>query len=213
MDRIYLHPLPVRIWHWANAVTCVLLFLTGIQIRYVGSVDVMPFRIAVGIHNWAGFVLIANFFLWLGFYLSSNRIKVYHTELNPKKFFLACFRQMMYYSYGIIRQDPEPFHPTPLNKFNALQAMTYQILMFLVISVQAFTGILLWDLTRFSGTVTLLGGVRVIDTVHVLIFIFFAAFIPAHAYLGMLGRTSLQHYKEMVTGYAEKERENADATK
>jgi thiosulfate reductase cytochrome b subunit len=212
MDRVYLHPLPVRIWHWINAAACVLLFLTGIQIRYVGIVDVMPFRIAVGIHNWTGFVLIANFFLWLGFYLSSNRIKVYHTELNPNKFFLACFRQMMYYGYGIIRQDPEPFHPTAFNKFNALQAMTYQMLMFLVIPVQAFTGILLWDLTRFSGTVTLLGGVRVVDTVHVLIFIFFAAFIPAHAYLGTLGRTSLQHYKEMVTGYAEEEK-SADATK
>ncbi len=211
MARVYLHPLPVRIWHWINAAACVVLFLTGIQLRYVGIVDVVSFRTAVAIHNWTGFVLIANFFLWLGFYLISNRIRVYHTELNPEKFFLACFRQMMYYSYGIIRQDPEPFHPTPFNKFNALQAMTYQLLMLLVMPVQAITGILLWDLTRFSGTVTLVGGVRVVDTVHVLIFIFFAAYLPAHAYLGTLGRTSLQHYKEMVTGYAEEDDEEIAA--
>ena len=44
MQRIYLHPLPVRIWHWINAVTCVLLFLTGVQIRYVGLIDVISFR-------------------------------------------------------------------------------------------------------------------------------------------------------------------------
>ncbi len=96
MHRIYLHPLPVRIWHWINAVACVVLFLSGIQIRYIGTVDVVPFRIAVEIHNWTGFVLIADFFLWLGFYLISNRIKVYHTELNPTTFFMACFRMMMY---------------------------------------------------------------------------------------------------------------------
>ncbi len=211
MQRIYLHPLPVRIWHWVNAVACVILFLTGIQIRYIGTIDVVPFRIAVQIHNWTGFVLIADFFLWLSFYLISNRIKVYHSELNPTKYFLACFRMMMYYSYGIIRQDPEPFRPTAFNKFNALQAMTYQIVMLLVIPIQAIPGILLWDLTRFAGTVTLLGGVRVVDTVHVLIFIFFAGYLPAHAYLGTLGRTSMQHYKEMFTGYEEEEADSADA--
>ncbi|HEY1588928.1 MAG TPA: cytochrome b/b6 domain-containing protein, partial [Rhodanobacter sp.] len=66
MHRIYLHPLPVRIWHWINAATCVLLFLTGIQIRYVGLVNVVSFHVAVTAHSWLGFVLIANFFLWLG---------------------------------------------------------------------------------------------------------------------------------------------------
>jgi thiosulfate reductase cytochrome b subunit len=87
MRRIYLHPLPVRIWHWINAGACVMLFLTGVQIRYVGLINAVPFRIAVAVHNWTGFVLIANFFLWLGFYLSSDRIKVYHAELNPVKYF------------------------------------------------------------------------------------------------------------------------------
>jgi thiosulfate reductase cytochrome b subunit len=64
---------------------------------------------------------------------------------------------------------------------------------------------------RFSGPVNLLGGVRVVDTVHVLIFIFFAFYIPAHAYLGTLGRTPGQHYKEMFTGYEEAEEESTDA--
>jgi thiosulfate reductase cytochrome b subunit len=47
--------------------------------------------------------------------------------------------------------------------------------------------------------------------VHVLIFIFFAFYIPAHAYLGTLGRTPGTHYKEMFNGYEEAEEEPADA--
>ena len=87
MHRIYINPLPVRIWHWINAVSCVMLALSGIQIRYVGLIDVVPFRIAVTVHNWFGFVVVANFFLWLLFYLFSDRIRVYHPELYPIKLF------------------------------------------------------------------------------------------------------------------------------
>lgn len=65
MHRLYVHPLPVRIWHWTNALGFILMILTGIQIRYIGTVNVMPFKAAVDWHNWIGLVLIANFFIWL----------------------------------------------------------------------------------------------------------------------------------------------------
>jgi thiosulfate reductase cytochrome b subunit len=211
MQRIYLHPLPVRIWHWINAATCVMLFLTGVQIRYVGLVDVISFRLAVILHGWMGFVLIADFFLWLGYYLCSDRIRTYHAELNPAKYLLGTLRQTLYYSYGIFKGLPNPFRPSVYRKFNPLQAITYQILMLLLLPIQCITGLLLWNLVGFSRMVTFLGGVRVVDTVHVLIFIFFAFYIPAHAYLGTLGRTAAQHYKEMFTGYEEAEEESADA--
>ena len=189
MHRIYIHPLPVRIWHWINAVTCVMLVLTGMQIRYVGLINVVPFRIAVMVHNWLGFVLIANFFVWFGFYLFSDRIKVYHPDLDPVKFFRGSMRQALYYGYGIFKGAPKPFHVSIYRKFNPLQAMTYQIIMLLLLPIQFFTGILLWNLTRFAGVVALLGGVRVVDTVHVLIFIVFVFYIPFHVYLGTLGHT------------------------
>ena len=48
-----------------------------------------------------------------------------------------------------------------------------------------------------------LGGVRLVSTVHVMIFIFFASFILIHVYLGSLGHTASAHFKAMVTGYEE----------
>ena len=50
--------------------------------------------------------------------------------------------------------------------------------------MQFYTGILLWDVKRFSAQVDFFGGVRVIDTVHVLIFIAFVFYILVHVYLG-----------------------------
>ena len=97
MQRLYIHPLTVRIWHWINAVGMVLMILTGLQMRYVGLIDVAPFRTAVIVHNWTGLVLIANFLVWLVFYLFSDRIKAYHAELNPRKHFLGSLRQIYYY--------------------------------------------------------------------------------------------------------------------
>jgi len=69
MQRIYVHPLPVRIWHWINALGFVALIVTGVQIRYADMVGLMSFKNAVHLHNWTGFVLVANFFVWLLFYL------------------------------------------------------------------------------------------------------------------------------------------------
>jgi thiosulfate reductase cytochrome b subunit len=211
MHRLYIHPLPVRLWHWTNAVGFVLMILSGLQIRYVGLIDLVSFRTAVTVHNSVGFVLIANFFLWLVYYLLSDRIKVYHPELSPRKHFVGSFRQVYYYGYGIFKGDPNPFHVSIYSKFNPLQSMTYQVIMMLLVPVQFYTGILMWDVKRFSAQVDFFGGVRVIDTVHVLIFITFVFYLLVHVYLGTLGHTRTTHFKAMLTGYEDVEEQPAGA--
>jgi thiosulfate reductase cytochrome b subunit len=205
MQKLYIHPLPVRIWHWINAIGFVTLIATGVQIRYVGQIDFMSFKTAVVVHSWCGFFLTANFFIWLTFYLFSDKIKVYHPELSPTKYFRATFKQMQFYGYGIFRGDPNPHHVSAYRKFNPLQSNMYQIIMMVLVPVQFFTGILLWDIARFSSIVELFGGLRVVDTVHMLIFIFFSGFIIVHIYLASLGHTPTAHFEAMITGYEEVE--------
>jgi thiosulfate reductase cytochrome b subunit len=205
MTRVYIHPLPVRVWHWLNAVGFVVLIVTGLQIRYAGAWELMPFAAAVDVHNTTGFVLIANYAMWLMFYLFSDRITVYHPELSPTRHFRNVMRQLAYYGYGIFKGHPNPHHVNAYRKFNALQSMTYQIVMMIVVPLQFYTGVVLWDLDRFAGTVQLLGGVRVVDTIHVVLFIVLFAFIFVHVYLTTLGRTAIEHVKAMVTGYEEVE--------
>jgi thiosulfate reductase cytochrome b subunit len=205
MTKLYINPLPVRIWHWTNALGFLLMIASGMQIRYLDLLQFTSFKTAVGIHNFIGFVLIANFFVWLSFYLYSDKIKDYHPELNPRKYFRAAFAQVRYYAYGIFRGDPNPHHVSLNHKFNPLQSMTYQIIMMMLLPLQFFTGLLLWDVARFSFLVEMFGGVRIVDTVHVLLFIFFSSFIFVHVYLASLGHTRTEHFKAMITGYEEVE--------
>lgn len=205
MQRIYVHPLPVRIWHWINALGFVLLIVTGVHVRYAGQLELMSFRSAIALHNVTGFALICNYFIWLVFYLFTDKIRVYHPELNPLTHFRNAMKQAMFYGYGIFKGEPNPHHVSAYHKFNALQSMAYQIIMILLVPIQFYTGVLLWDVNRFSGTVELLGGVRVVDTIHVLLFVFFTAFIFIHPYLASLGHTPSAHFKAMLTGYEEVE--------
>lgn len=210
MRKIYIHPLPVRIWHWLNALAILLLIFTGLQIRYAGLFDVISFRDAVILHNWVGFFVGANFFLWLLFYFFSDRISVYQPELSPSKYFPAMYRQAYFYAYGILRGERNPFRVTPEKKFNPMQAMTYQIVMLVLLPLQFYTGVLLWDSTGWASHIELLGGLRVISTVHVLLTIAFIGFLMSHLYLVTLGHTFGAHTKGMITGYEEVDDEPAD---
>ena len=203
VGQTYLHPLPVRIWHWINALGFVLLMLTGVQIRYADLFSVMTFESALNVHNWIGFVIIANYFLWLGYYLTSDRISNYHAVLNAKDFFNNYYRQAVYYSYGIFRGEKRPHNVQPHDKFNPMQRLTYQVIMMITGPIQIVTGLMMWDVKRFESWIALAGGIRVVSTIHMLVFILFVVFILVHAYMGVLGRKPSTHYKEMFTGYAE----------
>ncbi len=202
MTRIYVHPLPVRLWHWVNALGFIALLVTGFGLRY-GVLMGMAFATVVDLHNAIGFALIANYFVWLVFYLTSDRITVYHPELSPSTHFRNVVRQLAYYGHGIFKGHANPHEVSVYRKFNALQSMTYQIVMMLLVPVQFYTGLVLWDLQRFAGTVEFLGGARVVSSIHVALSIAFVVFIPVHVYLTTLGRTAGEHITAMLTGYEE----------
>ncbi|SPQ01291.1 Putative cytochrome b561 [Candidatus Sulfobium mesophilum] len=209
MKKIYLHPLPIRIWHWINAISFIVLIITGLQIRYRELMGLMKFREAVDIHNFFGFVLIFNFFIWLVYYIVTGKIKIYIPPLNLKKFVVGGLRQARYYGYGILMGEQNPHHSTPDNKFNPMQQMAYLAIMMLLIPLQLGSGLLLWDAKRFADWINLAGGIKIVDTVHVFLFLFFTAFIFVHVYLATLGHTAMAHIKAMFTGYEELEEEHS----
>jgi thiosulfate reductase cytochrome b subunit len=69
--------------------------------------------------------------------------------------------------------------------------------------VTFLTGLMMWDVQRFQGLIDLAGGLRVVNTIHVVMFILFVLFLITHIYMGFLGKKPSSHYKEMVTGYEE----------
>jgi thiosulfate reductase cytochrome b subunit len=199
MEKIYIHPAPVRIWHWLNAIGFILLVITGFQIRFAEVLRVISLEEAVTIHNYVGWAVIVNFLLWLGYYLGTGRIGIYFPEIRT--FVAKAILQARYYGYGIFKGEPNPHVMTPENKFNPLQQKAYIGLMFIFLPAQMISGLFLWKVKSFGDYIGLLGGIKIVSSIHVILFFFFAAFLIVHAYLATLGHTPLAHFKAMITGY------------
>ena len=212
MKRIYLHPIPVRIWHWINAICFVILIITGLQIRLGDKLGLMSFQTAVKIHSWLGFVLIANYFIWFIYYFATLKFfKIYLPPFwRPIEFTKKALRQAKYYGYGIMVGDKNPHHPTPENKFNPMQQVAYLMIMMVCIPLQLITGLILWDPVKFQFLANILGGIQIVSLIHVGLWIFFAAFMIVHFYLATLGHTPLAHIIAMITGYEEEHEEHEE---
>lgn len=202
MKKIFLHPLAVRVWHWLNAAGFIVLIITGILIRYREIASFGTFKTAVEIHNFFGLIIVLDFFLWLAYYVSTGKIRMY-VPLNLKKFLTGALIQARYYGYGLFIGEKNPHHATADNKFNPLQQAAYFIIMLLLVPLQLVSGVLLWDIKMFADWISLLGGLKVVDMVHVIVFFCLTAFLFVHVYLTTLGTTPLEHIKEMFTGYEE----------
>jgi thiosulfate reductase cytochrome b subunit len=205
VKKIFLHPLPIRIWHWVNAAGFIILIITGAQIRNI--INLFSVETAVEIHSWLGFILLANYFIWFLYYMLTLNIKIYIPPLHhPIEFAKKAIRQAKFYGFGIMVGDQNPHHSTFDNKFNPMQQVSYLMIMALLIPVQIITGLFLWNPKLFSPVVNIVG-IQIIDAIHVLLWIFFSAFIIVHFYLATLGHTPLAHIISMFTGYEEEHEE------
>lgn len=196
--RTYLHPLPVRIWHWLNALCFILLIITGLAIRYGVLIG---FELAFHLHVWIGAIAILNWFLWFLFYMTTSHGQNYYGDIKFKDFYNRLMKQVDYYTRGIFFHEEKPHEVKPFNKFNPMQKITYQYFMFFIIPLMFITGVALWQVAPLYSIITFVGGVKVMHVVHYLLFCIFVFFIPVHAYMGFLGKRPLDHYKEMFDGY------------
>ncbi len=201
--KIYLHPIPVRIWHWIHAAGIVLLVLTGVQLRFPGLVHLFGgFKNAVNFHNFCGFMVLADYILWIAFYLVTGKLfKIYVP--TPKDIKEGLPQQAAFYLYKYFKGEPAPFSPSPDAKFNALQKVAYFFIMLVLLPIQIATGVMLYNIKEFKPFMDAIGGVQVIDAIHILLAYCFAAFLMVHVYLCTLGHTFWDHFKAMILGYEE----------
>ena len=198
---LYNYPLPVRVWHWINASGFVCLILTGFQIRYAEVLNFMPLTVAISIHNYVGFGVIANFFVWLSYYLGTGNVKIYIPD--SRGWLALVWEQLKYYGYGVFVGKHNPHLMSPENKFNPLQQLVYLVVMFVFLPAQMMSGLFLWQIKKYEEYINLLGGIKLLDTIHVLLFFLFTSFLVIHCYFATLGHTPLARFKAMLTGFEE----------
>ncbi len=199
MSKIYRHPLSIRIWHWVNALIIIILIATGMQLR-IPDITIIPhYSFVIGLHKYTGFALAGSFIAWLVCYAFAGGL-VGHYMLTFRDIKVIP-RQAWYYVYGLFRQRENPFRPSPASKFNPLQKIAYSSVMVIFTPVVIVTGILFSDIFYFLRIIDILGGVRVLDAVHVTFGYFFLIYLVVHIYMATLGEKPYTHIRSMITGY------------
>jgi thiosulfate reductase cytochrome b subunit len=190
-----------RLWHWLQAVMILALFLTGLEVHAPGTVRLIGFEKAVGLHRWLGFLLIANAFLGFFYHLTTGEIRQYFARASD--LIGMGVRQVRYYVRGIFRGEPHPFEKRRDRKLNPLQKATYAVILNILLPLQVATGLLLWGTQRWPDTVGRLGGLTFLAPAHTLGSWLFVAFVIMHVYLTTTGRTPLANLRAMINGWEE----------
>jgi thiosulfate reductase cytochrome b subunit len=201
MKRTYLHPLPLRIWHWLNALLVVILLITGAQLRITGMASLRPNDPVLPVHKYAGWAMAVSSMIWLVYGLVTNHLSR-HYALKGQDL-KGVFSQARFYLVSIFRGEENPFKPSPDEKFNPLQKLAYGAVMCLFTPVLVVTGLLYSDIPFFRKYILLWDIVGVLDAIHVICAYLFALYLVVHLYMATLGRTAFSHIKAMIVGYEE----------
>ena len=201
MKRTYLHPLPLRIWHWANALMVILLLITGIEIRLPGVAALPVNSPALLVHRYTGWSMMISCLFWFVYSLMSGNLSQHYVirrrDLN------GTFRQVKFYFFSIFRGEENPFRASPDERFNPLQKLAYGAIMCVFTPIIVVTGLFFSDILFFRKYVLLLNAVKVLDAIHVIVAYMFALYLIVHIYMATLGRKAFSHIKAMIVGYEE----------
>jgi thiosulfate reductase cytochrome b subunit len=197
MKKPSLYPLPIRIWHWVNVLLFVALIITGIQLRAPGFSVFSQFGTATALHGYAGAACVLSYLFWLFYTIFSGSIKHYFPH---RKDIGEIPQQVAFYVFFIFKGRPNPFSASEKGKFNVLQKITYVTVMFILVPIVIITGIVFNNILFFSQFINAIGGLRVLDAVHVATGYFLVIFLIIHMYMATLGKTATAYLRSIITG-------------
>ena len=215
MKKVFLHTLTIRIWHWINAVIVIALLVTGIELRVPGIIEVAhkmafwipEYSLTVTIHKVIGYAMALSFLFWLVYVLASGSFRK-HYVLRPTDAPILG-KQAFYYIVGVFQGSENPFVPTENGKFNPLQKIAYGSVMLVITPALVVTGILFSDIFFFRGVIDSLGGIRLLDALHVIASYLILLNLIVHLYMCTMGHHIFDHIKAMIVGFEEMPEESS----
>ena len=180
-----LHPLPVRIMHWVNALAMIVMITSGwgIYDDYV-IISGLHFGKSVRLGSWAAesllwhfagmWLLAANGSLYLSYGLFTGRLR---ERLFPIR--LADLARTV--------ADTLRLHVAhdDLTQYNAVQKLLYIVVILAGVS-QVATGLAIWKPIQFSGLASLFGGFQGARLVHFWGMAVIVGFLVVHVALSLL---------------------------
>lgn len=171
-----------------------MLIVTGIQLRAPGF---SQYGTATALHGYAGAACVLSFLFWFFYSIFTGAMKHY---LPRKKDIREVPQQIAFYVFFVFKGRPNPFSASEKEKFNVLQKITYGTVMFILVPIIIITGIMFNNILVFSQLINLMGGLRVLDAVHVAAAYLFFIFLIIHMYMATLGKTVTSYIKSIIIG-------------
>jgi thiosulfate reductase cytochrome b subunit len=195
-SQSHLHPLPIRIMHWTNAVAIFIMIGSGWKI-YDDDVILgwLHFPDFLVIGKWAQHGLQWHFFgMWI-FVLNGLSYLTYGiaTGRFRRKLFPISIREIVVTVGEALRFKLEH---DDLTHYNAVQKILYLGIILIGIMI-VISGLALWKPVQFSELATLFGTFQNIRIVHFLCMAGIVGFLLVHITLALLVPRSLV---AMVTG-------------
>jgi thiosulfate reductase cytochrome b subunit len=201
MKRTYLHPLPLRIWHWIQAGIVFILIGTGIYLRMHGIAALRPHDPVLVWHRRMGLAMVASTLFWFAYTVWSGNLRR-HYGLGRRDLG-GMFAQTGYYLVTIFTGAKNPFRATADDKYNPLQKIAYDAVMFVFLPVLGVTGLLYLDIPAVRRYLLSHNLVGLVGAVHVFFSYMVVLFLIVHLYMTTLGDTVFSHTKAMILGYEE----------
>lgn len=191
-----LHPWPLRIMHWANALAIIVLIMSGFGIYNDEAIFgwlFFPHWMTIG--GWAAehllwhfaamWLLVVNGLLYLAYGFATGRFRDKLLPISAREA-LGDMRDAL--RFKLAHAD--------LTVYNSVQKLLYIGVMLAAI-VQVFSGLAIWKPVQFSGLTALFGGFQGARLAHFLGMSAIAGFLVVHVALALLvPRTLLS----MLTG-------------
>jgi thiosulfate reductase cytochrome b subunit len=198
-EKIYFYPLWLRIWHGFNALGIIALIVTGISMQSSIESSVIGFNLAVNLHNIAGIVVFIGYIVFFISNLLTSNGNFY--MLKRKNFFKNLIKQGSYYAWGMFHGEKYPFPLSEKRKFNPLQKISYLLVMYLAVPIVIVTGVALLFPEIIIDKAWGISGVFMTAILHSAMGFFISIFLVIHLYIASVGKSPLENYKSMISGW------------
>ncbi len=191
-----LHPFPVRVMHWINAVVMLVMITSGWGI-YDDDVIIRGFHFSPfwRLGDWAAWSLNWHFggmwfftlngLIYLIYGFTSGRLRERLLPIRPAELVRTIIDTL---HFKIAHED--------ITVYNAVQKLLYIVVILAGVS-QVVTGLAIWKPVQLSGLVALLGGFQTARVLHFAGMAVIVGFLIVHVALALLVPKTLG---AMVTG-------------